>query len=143
MNKATLWLRLASIVTFLFALGHTIGFSQPSGEAGEQAIRNAMQSSPFDLVGTRVNYWDLFLGFGYSIGLLFLMQAVLLWLTAGAAARNEGIARPSIIVFLLANAINMALLLKYFFIVPQVFEGVIVVLLVIALITDRRAAGTA
>jgi hypothetical protein len=143
MKKPTLWLRLASILTLLFALGHTLGFSAPSGDAAELAARQAMQATSFDLAGTRTDYWSLYLGFGYSIGLFLVLQAVLLWLVAGAAARQEKTAGAMILAFLAFNLINLALLLKFFFIIPQVMEGGILLLLAIAFVTHRKAGATA
>ena len=102
-----------------------------------------MQTMSFDLAGTSVNYWGLYLGFGYSVGLFLALQSVLLWLTAGAAARNEKASSALILAFLVCNVINMAFLLKYFFIVPQVLEGAIILFLMIALVTRRTAVGTA
>lgn len=139
MKKPALWLRLASIMTLLFAIGHTLGFSAPSDEAAEHSARHVMQTTSFSLPGTRANYWDLYLGFGYSVGLFLVLQAVLLWIIAGAAAREEKAAGPMIVAFLLCNLINMALLVKYFFIVPQVMEGAILLFLAIALLTRRKA----
>jgi hypothetical protein len=143
MKRPALWLRLASIMTLLFALGHTIGFSAPSADTNERVARHAMQTMSFDLAGTSVNYWGLYLGFGYSVGLFLALQSVLLWLAAGAAAGNEKASSASILAFLVCNVINLAFLLKYFFIVPQVMEGAIILFLVIALVTRRTNVSTA
>ena len=66
--KPTLFLRIASILTFVHCVLHTFGgvLSSPRHGAEEVAVIEAMKSHSFDVMGSMRSYWDFFFGYGSS-----------------------------------------------------------------------------
>ena len=87
MNPSVLY-RVASGLLFLFAAGHTLGFTQADPEWGVSAVVGAMQSSRFTIQGFSRTYWDFFLGAGFTVGVLYLFAAVLAWQLSGLPLRT-------------------------------------------------------
>ncbi len=140
MSKS-LWLRLTAGLSLLVAVGHSIGFSAPAeNNAVEAAARRAMQGAAFDLAGTPRNYWQLYMGFGLIVGVLLALQAVTLWLLADQEKRRPGEATAMIAVWLVGNLIMLGLDWRYLFIVPQVTQALISLLLAMALFLPTRPA---
>ena len=83
-----LFLRIASVLTVLHCIGHTIGgvFSvdAPPGTK-EGAVVSTMKSNQFDVMGATRSFWDFFIGFGLTISVSSLLQAVVFWQLAGLA----------------------------------------------------------
>ena len=77
--KTSPLLRLASLVTLLFAAGHTLGGLDSWSPVGENDILRAMKSFRFDAEGVSRTYFDLYRGFGLSISVYLILQTVLLW----------------------------------------------------------------
>jgi len=78
-----------------------------------------------------------------------LVQAAVLWQVASLAKTDAIRVRPIVVSFLVAFIINAALAWKYFFAVPVVMSGIIVLCLAISLVlasrsqTAQRGASTA
>src|SRR6185369_3743946 len=75
----TLWLRISSIVSLLFAAGHTLGGFQEWSPVGDNPVLRSMKDVHFDTMGVNRSYFDFYMGFGWSISVILLMQAILLW----------------------------------------------------------------
>jgi hypothetical protein len=100
----TLWLRVSSVITALFAAGHTLGGLKYWSPMGENAVLQAMRSVRFDVMGANRSYLDFYLGFGYSLSVIQAMLAILLWQFATMARTNAASVRPMIAVIILAVA---------------------------------------
>ncbi len=125
-------LRAAAILTLLLALGHMVGGNSSWSPMGETDVLRAMREKHYDVLGWSRSYLDFFLGFGHTVSACLLMQAVLLWQLAGAAAVNPGAARPMTATFLLANAAIAVITGMFLFVIPLTFSVLITVCLVIA-----------
>lgn len=135
------WIRAASILTALYASGHTIGRPwTPSRTAEAAAVVGQMRSVTFVAAGSTRSYWEFYQGFGVAISGLVLVQAVLLWQLAGIA-RDGGRYRGMIAAHLLGFVFLGAVSARYLFAVPTVFSLVIAAVLGTALIgADRPSA---
>jgi hypothetical protein len=135
-NRASpsFFLRVAAVLSLLHCLGHTIGgvFSAdaPLGTK-EGAVVAAMKSNQFDVMGATRSYWDFFIGYGLTISVFALVQAVVLWQLAGLAKTDPRQMRPTIAAFLLANIGFVILAWRYFFIPP--FVGSVLTTIVLGL----------
>ncbi len=139
--KPTLFLRVASVLTLLYCLGHTSGVPwTPAQGPTEMAVIEAMKSHHFDVIGLQRTYWDFYFGFGLIISVFMLAQAVILWQLAGLAKRGIQV-RSIIVSFLAAFLINAALAWKYFFIIPLVMAIAISTCLALALLTESKGSG--
>jgi hypothetical protein len=108
--KATLFLRIAAVLTCLEAILHTIGgvFGKPTPGAAMIAV-TAMQANRFPVPGAVRSYWDFYFGFGIAITIFLLMEALLFWVLGSIAKTNPRVIRPILIIFFigyLALAIN-------------------------------------
>lgn len=136
LKSPAMWLRMAAVVTLVYAGLHTAGFSQSlSPEADKVAA--AMKGTHVSVAGSVVDYWGLYFGFGLGIGLCLAAQAVLMWLIANRLVRGEAQV-GAIVTFLVFNVANLGLLVRFFFLPPQVLTAVIIVLLAICLALSWR-----
>jgi hypothetical protein len=82
-------LRIASIVVLLFGIGHSIGYPWVGDVSAQQFDQiSAVRSITAVTQGFLRSYWDFHVGFGITISLLFLAQAIIFW-QLGALARHE------------------------------------------------------
>jgi hypothetical protein len=119
MNPSLL-LRIASIMTLIFAAGHTAGGLSFWSPGGETDVLRAMKSFHFDAAGVSRTYLDFYLGFGYMIGIYLLTQAVALWQLASMAKADPIRVRPLVGSFLLACVVSALLSWRFIFLVPVV-----------------------
>ena len=93
--NTTLLLRIASVITLLFAVGHTVGAPwTPAGEAAPASVVEAMKSVSFDAMGSKRTFWDFYFGFGVSISIYLVVQAAVLWFLAAFAKTQAASIRP-------------------------------------------------
>jgi hypothetical protein len=138
--KASHFLRAASIITLLYAAGHTAGAPwTPYTDPQASAVLEAMKAHSFDAQGFKGSYWDLYIGFGTIITIYLLVQAAALWQLASLAKTNAASLRPIIATFLLGFIINAALSWKYFFVIPVLMAAAISLCLAIALALSAPA----
>ncbi len=135
---STLFLRIASVISFLFAAGHTLGGRKSWSPPGETEVLRAMRAFRFDVEGVSRTYWDFYLGFGYSITVYLLLQAVLLWQLATIAKADPLRVRPLIGSFFLATVASAFVAWRFIFPVPVVFSVALAACLGAAFVVSRR-----
>lgn len=122
--KPALFLRIASVVTLIHCLLHTIGgvFGSPKHGAEEIAVIETMKSHQFDAFGSMRSYWDFFFGYGLFVTIALLVGGVLFWRLAMLAKTNPVWIKPIVALFFF-NYLGMAIVSwKYFFAGPAVAE---------------------
>lgn len=126
--RGSFCLKLASAISGLFAAGHLAGFWRPAPEnAAQQLAHRAMMINRFDLAGSDRSYWEIYLGFGLIIGVFYIVQTAILWLLPRLEDR-----KPILLSLTIGNAAILALLARYLFIIPQLMQAAIVMLLLLA-----------
>jgi hypothetical protein len=134
-------LRVAAVLSLLHCIGHTIGgvlsVDAPSGTK-EGAVVEAMKSNQFDVMGATRSFWDFFIGYGLTISVGELLQAVVLWQLAGLAKTEPRRMRPIIAAFLFANLGFAILAWKYFFFPPLLGDLLITIALGLAWVRAGR-----
>jgi hypothetical protein len=136
--KTSTLLRAAAVLSLLHFLGHSVGFPwTPSDGDQSAAVLGGMKSFRFDVFGSTRTYWDFYLGFGLTISVLLLLEAVVLWFLASVAVKEPRQARRFIGVFLLANLAQVALVLRFFFLPPLILSVANTLCLVLALWVSR------
>jgi hypothetical protein len=136
--KMTNWLRGASVLSVLLALGHTAGGLQHWSPPGETEVLQSMGTFRFDALGSNRSYLDFYLGFGYIISLYMLAQGLLLWQLASLASLPDARVRPMVATFLAVSVGATALDWALFFVVPTVSNLVISICLALAWIAGGR-----
>jgi hypothetical protein len=137
--NTSLVLRIASALTLLFALGHSLGGLQSWSPQGDTEVLRAMKSFHFDAMGAMRTYWDFYVGFGLFISVCLLLQAAVLWQLGRLAKENAVRVRPLVGSFVVAYLMSAVLAWRFIFTVPVVFSIAIAACLVTALFTSRHA----
>jgi hypothetical protein len=127
------WMRIASILSFLFAAGHSFGGAHSWSPVGETEVLRAMRSFRFDAEGFSRTYWDFYVGFGLIISVYLIVQAIVLWQIAARSKTQPVLVRPIAIVFIAANLASALLSWAFLFATPAVFALLIAVSLGLAL----------
>ena len=137
--KASLLYRIASVLLFLFALGHTVGFRQHDPQWGVESVLGLMQSVHFNVQGFNRTYWDIFVGAGFFISVFLVFAAILAWqlssLPMESLARMRGTAWAFALCFIAVTFLTV----RYFFLAPIVFTAAITLCLIAAAwLTPKR-----
>jgi len=140
--KPSLALRVASVLTLLFAGAHSLGGLSFWSPAGETAALRAMRSFHFDALGVSRTYLDFYLGFGFIISIYLLTQAVVLWQLASFAKTAANCVRPLIGTFFLTSLVSAFLAWRYIFLIPVVSFLAIAVCLGLAFYATGKNADT-
>jgi hypothetical protein len=132
--SSTLYLRIASVLTIIHAVLHTVGgvLSKPRNGAREVAIIDAMKSQSFDVMGSMRTYWDFFYAYGWLLGIALLVEGILFWQLAAIARTNAILLRPVLLLFILNFVVTAFIAWKYFFIAPAITEILIAAFLAAA-----------
>ena len=133
----TLFLRIASIISLIFTLGHTAGGLRKWSPMGDNDVLRAMTSVRFDTMGANRSYLDFFTGFGWSISVAMVMQSVLLWQMASLARTNPASVRPMIAAIALATAASGVIAWRFIFPVPALFSIALLIPLAAAYFVAR------
>ena len=133
----TLLLRIASVISLIFAAGHTMGGLQKWSPMGDNAVLEAMRDVRFDTMGANRSYLDFFMGFGWSLSVLMLMQAILLWQLASLARTHPARLRPMIAVIALATVVCGVIAWRFILPVPAMFSCVLALALALAYAAAR------
>ena len=129
---AAVFLRIASIVSLLFTIGHTLGGRKQWSPMGNNDVLNAMATVRFDTMGANRSYLDFFMGFGWSISIAMLLQTIVLWQLASLARTDAAGVRPMIAVFTLATVASGIIAWRFIFPLPALFSAALVIPLVAA-----------
>jgi hypothetical protein len=136
--RTTLLLRIASVVSLLFAAGHTLGGRKEWSPMGETDVLQAMRTHRFEVFGVSRTYLDFYRGFGFSLTVTLLLQAVLLWQLASLARTEPRRVSPMIASFVVASLAGTGI--AWVFILPQpaVSSTLLTACLAAALLTAWR-----
>lgn len=129
-------LRVASVLMAVFAAGHIFGGFQKWSPMGDNAVLRAMTSERFDVMGISRSYLEFYTGFGWSIAVGLILQAVLLWQMAGLFRLQPDKVRPMIAVFAVATLASGIVAWRLIFLVPAALSSVLFLLLLAAFLTS-------
>ena len=133
----TLFLRIASVISLIFTLGHAAGGLKKWSPMGNNEVLRAMTAVRFDTMGANRSYLDFYMGFGWSIAVTMVMQTVLLWLMASIARTDPGSVRPMIVVIALATVASGMIAWRFIFPIPALFSSALVIALAAAFAVAR------
>lgn len=142
--KPTVFLRIASILALLHCVLHTIGgvFGKVTHGAEEIAVREAMKSHSFDVMGSSRSYWDFFFGYGLFVTIVLFVLATLFWYLAKLVKTHPAATKPIVALFFF-NFLLMAIVSwKYFFFAPALTELLIAACLAAAYATTPRVVSS-
>ena len=140
--KAPILLRITTVVTLLFAVGHTLGGIHSWSPGGETEVLDAMRTFHFDAEGASRSYLDFYRGFGFLLSTHMLLEAALLWQLASLVKVNAKQARPMIAAMFLASVTGAILSWEFIFPLPVAFFSLIAGLLAAIYFESRGIAIT-
>jgi hypothetical protein len=134
--RATVFLRIAAAVAVFQSTTHAwllIRYVPRHGQ-DELAVVAAMKNYSFHLGGIAPHsYWEMYFGYGLMAAVNTLLESIIFWHLASCARRNPESTRFLISLFLFANLVYAALMLKYFFFLPLYADLAVALCLAIAL----------
>jgi hypothetical protein len=103
--KAWIWLRAASIVLLLFALGHGLGHLRMNNAPPQiSVVYSAMKATQFQMEGLTRTVWDFYSGFSLASFISVFMLGVIVWQLAGLARTQPKAVRPIVVAVLIGQA---------------------------------------
>jgi len=133
--------RISSVLLFLFAAGHTLGFRQIDPKWGVDALVESMRTIHFNANGADRTYWDFFVGFGLFVSVLMVFAALVAWQLGSLPAETLAAMRITAWGFAGCFVVVTYLSWRYFFAVPILFSAVITLCLAAAAWLSGRTAG--
>lgn len=139
LNSVTMWtLRLASVLTLVFFMGHTYGFIESGhpirGEI-EERLFSSMQSFSFDVFGSNRSHWQFYRGCSLLLCINIAALVPILW-TLGSDSvivKCPELVRALVaVIFMAFNAIAYVSW-TYFFLPPAAITTLVSALLGLAL----------
>jgi hypothetical protein len=139
--RATIFLRIASVLTFVHAALHTIGGVFGGAAPGvQQATVSVMKANEFPVMGVMRSYGDFYLGLGLVVSVFLTLEAVVFW-QLGSLAKTDALRlRPVLATFLVGYLCAAVVSYRYFFAGPVITEILIAVCLGLAIAFTRRGA---
>jgi len=139
--KPVLFLRIASVLTFIHAVLHTIGGVFGKVEPGPAAVAvEAMKTNQFLLMGHIRSFWDFYRGMGLAVTIFLTAEAILFWQLASLAKTDPQRLRPIMATFLVAYTALAVNSYTYFFLAPVITEILIAACLGLAIVTAKPQA---
>src|ERR1700722_10650389 len=132
--KPQIFLRIASVLTFIHSVLHTIGgvFGKPTPGPAEAAVA-AMQANHFLLMGNMRSYWEFYRGMGLAVTIFLTVEAIVFWLLASLAKTEAAQLRPILAVFAAGYLVFALDSFEYFFIFPVITEILIALCFILAI----------
>ena len=136
--KPVMYLRIASLLTLLHAVLHTIGgvFGKPDPGPQQIAVA-AMKANQFPLMGATRSYWSFYMGMGLAVTIFLTIVAIVLWQLSSLAKTDACRLRPIFMSFLLAFLLLAVNSSVYFFPAPAIIELLIAICLAMAIFAAR------
>ena len=136
--RPTIFLRIASALTFIHAVLHTVGGVFGKVGPGPAAVAvAAMKANQFLLMGNLRSFWDFYRGMGLAATISLTIESIVFWQLGSLAKTHALRLRPILATFLiayLALAVNSWL---YFFLPPVITEVLIALCLGLAIVTAK------
>lgn len=136
--KPVVFLRIASVLTMIHSILHTIGgvFGKPSPGVAAMTVET-MKANAFSAMGVTRTYFDFFRGLGLAVTIFLTIEAVVFW-QLGTLAKTDAVRlRPIIASFLVAYLAMAVNSYAYFFSGPVIAEFLIVGCLGMAILTAK------
>jgi D-alanyl-lipoteichoic acid acyltransferase DltB (MBOAT superfamily) len=136
--KPTIYLRIASVMTFIHSVLHTIGgvFSKP--DPGISATTwAAMKANEFTVFGLTRSYFMFYRGLGLGVTIVLTAEAIVFWQLGTLAKSDAARLRPVMATFMIAYLVFAVNSYAFFFFGPVVAEILIAACLGMAIATAK------
>ena len=138
--KPVVFLRIASVLTLIHSLLHTIGGVFGKAAPGTAAATEAvMKANQFVVFGVTRTYFDFLRGMGLGITIFLTAEAIVFWQLGTLAKTDAARLRPIIATFTIAYLVFAVNSYEYFFYFPVITEILIAACLGMAIATAKAA----
>jgi hypothetical protein len=139
--RTVLFLRIASVLTLIHAVLHTIGGVFGGPDPGvQQATVAVMKANTFPVMGVTRSYEDFYMGLGLVVSVFLTVEAVVFW-QLGSLAKTDALRlRPILATFLIGYLGAAVISYRYFFAGPVITEILIALCLGLAIASARQVA---
>lgn len=136
--KSVTFLRIASGLTLIHAVLHTIGgvFGKPAPGVQEATVL-VMKANQFPLMGFTRSFWDFYLGMGLGVSIFLTVEALVFWQLGSLAKSHARELRPILATFAAGYLVFAVNSYRFFFLGPVVAEILIAACLVVAIFTAK------
>jgi hypothetical protein len=136
--KPVVFLRMASVLTLIHSIMHTVGsvFGKPDPGAPAMVVAT-MQTTQFQAFGLTRSYWDFYTGLGMAVTIFLTADAIVFWLLGSLAKTDAARLRPILAVFLAGYLVAAANSSTYIFYGPAIIEVLIAACLGCAIFTAK------
>ena len=135
--KTTLFLRIASVLTLIHAVLHTIGGVFGKTPPDVQPVVTAMQQNTFLVMGVMRTMWDFHMGLGLVASVSLTVEGLVFWQLATLAKSEALRLRPILATFLIGYLCISVISYRYFFAGPVITELLIAACLGMAIMSAR------
>jgi hypothetical protein len=138
--KPVLFLRIASVLTFIHSALHTIGgvFGKPAPGV-EAATFAVMKANAFSVMGVTRTYADFLRGMGLAVTVFLTVEAIVFWQLGTLAKTDAPRLRPILASFLVAYLAMAVNAYMNIFLGPVIAEILIAACLGMAIVTAKAA----
>jgi hypothetical protein len=138
--RSVLFLRIASVLTLIHAVLHTIGGVFGKTPPDVQPVVTAMQENQFMAMGVMRTMWDFHMGLGLIVSVALTMEGLVFW-QLGTLAKSDGLRlRPILTTFLIGYLCISVISYRYFFAGPVITEILIALSLGLAIVSAKQVA---
>jgi D-alanyl-lipoteichoic acid acyltransferase DltB (MBOAT superfamily) len=138
--KPVVFLRIASVLTLIHSILHTMGgvFGKPVPGIAATTWA-AMRANEFTVFGLTRSYFVFYRGLGLGITICLTAEAIVFWQLGSLAKTDAARLRPLIATFMIAYLVFAVNSYAFFFFGPVVAEILIAACLGMAIATARAA----
>jgi hypothetical protein len=139
-----IFLRIASILTLIHAVLHTVGGVFGRIDPGPASVAvAAMKVNQFLFMGNMRSFWDFYRGLGLGATISLTAEGILFWQLSYLAKTDAKRLRPILATFAVAYTVLAVNSFTYFFLAPVIVELVMALFLVLAIVTAKSDAAVA
>ena len=136
--RSVIFLRIASVLTFIHAVLHTIGGVFGGVPPAAQPVVMAMKANHFLAMGAMRTMWDFHMGLGLAVSVFLTVEAVMFW-QLGSLAKSDALRlRPVLATFLVGYLSFAVVSYQYFFAGPVITELLISLCLGLAVVSAKQ-----
>src|SRR5215831_7564626 len=122
----TILIRIGSILMIGLMIGHISAYPWTSMKAlQETQLTTLMKSVPFEFMGERSTYWNLYFGWGVLVAVLLLALASILWILPDFAMFRPRSAGAISAIVSSASLVSAYLSFRFFYIPPFILFSII------------------
>src|SRR5215813_9367796 len=119
-------IRVGSIIMVGLMIGHMSAYPWTSMKAlQETQLTTLMKSVPFEFMGERSTYWNLYFGWGVLVAILLLALASILWILLDFAMFRPRSAGAISAIVSSASLVGVYLSFRFFYISPFILFSII------------------